>query len=265
LRWIAGLAADRNLTANDHSVAAVLAWNTHSESGQAWPSLSVIQAETGIPRRSVIRSIQRLISREHLTVVRERVGTKPRIYALSGDTSDTTTDGASGVTSVPSSPSSGDNSVTSSEVASGDISNASGDKCDTLVVTPVTPDIRNKGSNRGSNRGGNSPPPANGQGDLLPDDPSTKPKWGLAAFMPLRDSRVPKQLWEEWWQHRKEGKHPLTQLAAKKFVKRLQGFKDPVAAIEKSIRAGYRDVFEDDSKSNGNAKQETPQWVSSDG
>lgn len=52
--------------------------------------------------------------------------------------------------------------------------------------------------------------------------------------------------WGEWVQHRKSSNHPMTELAAKKTLKKMKGMGHDraIAAIDNSIASGYRGLFE---------------------
>lgn len=79
--------------------------------------------------------------------------------------------------------------------------------------------------------------------------PSTPPKapparrFDAAAINPLPD-RVPREAWQEFVEHRRERRKPVTERAASMLLRRLASFSDPVAAIEASIANGWTGVFE---------------------
>jgi len=52
--------------------------------------------------------------------------------------------------------------------------------------------------------------------------------------------------WADWVKHRKEIRHPMTELAAKKAIKKCKefGYDTAIKAIEFSIASGYRGIFE---------------------
>jgi hypothetical protein len=56
--------------------------------------------------------------------------------------------------------------------------------------------------------------------------------------------------WEEWQQHRKEKKKPLTPTAREKQIKKLNemGEARAIAAIEYSIRQGWQGIYEESNK-----------------
>jgi hypothetical protein len=77
----------------------------------------------------------------------------------------------------------------------------------------------------------------------------------LADQLPDDLFKIPFMLeaWQDWTQHRKEIKKPLTPTAVKQQYEQLRKSSDPVATIRNSIAAGYQGLFE--PKTNGKPKQ----------
>lgn len=73
--------------------------------------------------------------------------------------------------------------------------------------------------------------------------------------------------WDEWAQHRKEKKKPLTPLSVKKQMKELElmGEKNAISAIDYSIKKGYTGIFQESNfaqKTNTSAEQPRHEIVS---
>jgi len=66
------------------------------------------------------------------------------------------------------------------------------------------------------------------------------------------DSDVFREAWERWTAHRKEIKKKLTPTTTAAQLKRLAAWGEAraVAAIERSIEAGWTGIFEDEKKTN---------------
>ena len=84
------------------------------------------------------------------------------------------------------------------------------------------------------------PNPQNGGTDLFSaeEDPPPKPK-----PIDILSEVIPKGLAEDFIEHRKSLKKPLTDLAAKRIVSELRTFSNPAASIDASIRNGWAGVF----------------------
>lgn len=65
-------------------------------------------------------------------------------------------------------------------------------------------------------------------------------------------SAVPREIWEEFVQHRKDIKRPMTALAIKKMINKLNKIiadgHDPIELIEKAIISGWQDIFVSEKK-----------------
>lgn len=90
-------------------------------------------------------------------------------------------------------------------------------------------------------------------------DIAAQPK--KCKFDPInfKPKNVNPELWQDWINHRKELKKPLTETACKRLKTQLEAMADPEAAIELSITRGYQGVFDKPANANhGNiyAKQD---------
>ena len=92
-------------------------------------------------------------------------------------------------------------------------------------------------------------------------DTTVKQNKRPAAFDPLSlelPAWLPRELWADWCQHRREIKKPLTQLAAKKSISSLDGYRKkgypPETVIDHSIASNYQGLFspKDKPRNSGN-------------
>jgi hypothetical protein len=88
----------------------------------------------------------------------------------------------------------------------------------------------------------------------------TRPKRGCAAaavFPSGLDTDVFREAWERWKKHRNEKHKPLTPTSTAAQLKELAewGQDRAIAAINRSIKAGWTGIFEENQNGSGNRKQ----------
>lgn len=92
-------------------------------------------------------------------------------------------------------------------------------------------------------------------GSLYRTETTTETTQRKVAALPVLPEWLDPELWEEWVQHRKEKKKPLTPSSALKTIEQLTEYRaqgvNLKAAIDHSIANGYQGIFPPANKSSG--------------
>ncbi len=86
-----------------------------------------------------------------------------------------------------------------------------------------------------------------------------------AQDLPHAPDWIAEKAWTDFVEHRKQIKHPLTSLAAKRVIDKLGQLRAdgycPSKLIDIAIRNGWRDVFPRDEAKSASATSEKPKWM----
>lgn len=185
--------------------------------GESWPTGSTIARDLKIDRANVIRDIRQLETAGWLQVTR-KPGTRSlyRVRVPQIAVRETTTVATGGVGETTREP--------VGETTRG-----------VLAKQHQEPNTTKNTTNKKRTKTSN-------------EDPSTTP-------LPFQSERF-RQTWEDFCEHRKRTKHPLTELATKRILAKLQRWGEPAAiqALDTSIENDWRGVFV--PKGNGRGQPE---------
>src|SRR5262249_38259226 len=87
-----------------------------------------------------------------------------------------------------------------------------------------------------------------------------KPNKARPVISPLLQTPGFTQAWNDWYQYRKEIRHPMTPTSERKLLEKCVtwGQERAIAAIEHSISNGYQGLFEPRDSQSGKPERQTP-------
>lgn len=213
------------------------------DEGNAYPAVNTLANKVRISPRSVQRAIQELVALGELQVLPqagmrgcnlyrvtvESSASKPAASAAQGGDSSVRGDKLTGVTPV---------------TRGGDTGDAGGCHPRREGVTPVSPEpsltVREPSENRQAKFG--RVELRSVRNELRLEAPSKRESF---PELPAGSSAALRAVWEQWLQHRRELKNPLTPTAARLQIAQIFRWPEAeaIADIERSIQAGWKGIL----------------------